>query len=62
MLTGINLTFSTSPACQGYSLTSVFCPPTILAARWARPHLQSPETAATEERLQLGNNKEINIV
>ena len=37
VLTGNNLTMSTSPACQGYSLTSVVWPPTILAAQRAGP-------------------------
>jgi len=31
----------TIPACQGYSLTSVTCPPTILVLLFANPHLQS---------------------
>ena len=29
--------------CQGHSLTSTSCPPTILAPRWARPQMQSSE-------------------
>ena len=33
------------PTCQGYSLTSVSTPPTILVTLWAKPQLQLPVSA-----------------